>query len=182
MTFIETVAPEDASGLLAELYASDEATFGHIANFTRAFSLRPEAFAAWKQLNGAVRSGAGLRRYELATFTAARRLNSRYCSLAHGALIAQSLPDLLPLALGEASGEDAAVIAFATKMVDDASAITQSDVDALREHLTDAEILDVVLSVAVRCFFSTVLSALGAEPDAKYDALDLDLRQALLAR
>jgi alkylhydroperoxidase family enzyme len=182
MTYIETVAPEDASGLLAELYAADLQTFGHIANFTRAFSLRPEAFAGWKQLNGAVKQGAGLRRYELATFTAARRLNSRYCTLGHGSLIAQSLPDVLPLALGEASGEDAAVVAFATKMVDDASAIAQADVDALREYLTDAEILDVVLAVAVRCFFSTVLSALGAEPDAKYDALDPGLREALLAR
>jgi alkylhydroperoxidase family enzyme len=182
MSFIETVAPEDASGLLAELYAADQQSFGHIANFTRAFSLRPEAFAAWKQLNGAVKSGAGLRRYELATFAAARALNSRYCTLAHGAVIAKQLPDMLPVSLGDATGEDAAVIAFATKMAEDASAITQEDVDALRAYLTDAEILDVVLAAAVRCFFSTVLSALGAEPDAKYDALDPQLREALLAR
>ena len=43
-------------------------------NLERAFAARPEAFAAWQQLNGAIKARMDLRRYELATLAAARRL------------------------------------------------------------------------------------------------------------
>src|SRR6516162_11863777 len=56
-------------------------------NYERAFEQRPEVYAAWQQLNGAIKSGMDLRRYELATFAAARRLRSSYCSLAHGEVL-----------------------------------------------------------------------------------------------
>ena len=44
MTFIETVPEDQATGATAELYASDDETFGYLPNFTRAFSLRPEVY------------------------------------------------------------------------------------------------------------------------------------------
>lgn len=49
---------------------------------------RPEVYAAWGQLNGAIKAGMDLRRYELATLAAARRLRSSYCCLAHGQVLA----------------------------------------------------------------------------------------------
>lgn len=39
------------------------------------------------ELNGAIKAGMDLRRYELATLAAARRLRSTYCSLAHGTVL-----------------------------------------------------------------------------------------------
>ena len=45
--------------------------------------------------------------------------------------------------------------------------------------LSDEEILDVVLAVAARCFFSTVLEALGVQADPAHRALDPKLRAAL---
>src|SRR6059058_4468351 len=56
---------------------------GDGTNFERAFARRPEVFAAWQQLNGAIKATSDLRRYELATLAAARRLRSSYCWLAH---------------------------------------------------------------------------------------------------
>src|SRR5262249_58817068 len=56
-------------------------------NNERAFEDRPEAHAAWGQLNGVIKAGMDLRRYELATFAAARRLRSSYCCLAHGTVL-----------------------------------------------------------------------------------------------
>jgi hypothetical protein len=53
-------------------------------NYERAFAKRPDVFAAWQQLNGAIKAGMDLRRHELATLAAARRLRSSYCALAHG--------------------------------------------------------------------------------------------------
>ena len=44
----------------------------------------------------------------------------------------------------------------------------------------DDGILDVALAAAARCFFSTVLEAMGTEPDAAYRAeLEPGLHQAL---
>src|ERR1700744_1820672 len=87
MTYIETVAEEDATGETAKLYATEEEAFGFLPNLVRAFSLRPEVYFAWKQLNGAVKGGMDLRRYELATLAAASRLRSSYCTLAHGSVL-----------------------------------------------------------------------------------------------
>ena len=128
-----------------------------------------------------------LRRYELATVAAAKRLRSSYCTLAHGSILLDKFlsPDDLRAVIGdrdatELDALDAAVIALADKVALDASSVTHADIDALRSlGLTDADILDVVLAAAVRCFFSKVLDGLGIEADAKYAQLDPELRDAL---
>jgi len=186
MPFIDTVPEERATGLLADLYAADRAAQGQLPNFARAFSLRPEVYAAWKELNAAVKAGMDLRTYELATVAAARRLRSSYCMLAHGSILAERFlgPDAVrTVAEGDGAPLDArdrAVMGLADQVVDDATAISRDDVDGLRSlGLSDEEILGVVLAAAARCFFSKVLDALGAEPDHKYAELDPELRDAL---
>src|SRR5437870_1645674 len=62
-------------------------------NFERAFAERPEVFDAWLQLNGAIKAGMDMRRYELATLAAAKRLRSSYCCLAHGTVLVQQFGD-----------------------------------------------------------------------------------------
>jgi alkylhydroperoxidase family enzyme len=69
-------------------------------NSERAFAERPEVLAAWVQLNGAIKAGMDLRRYELATLAAARRLRSSYCSLAHGTVLREHFDEpVLQIAL-----------------------------------------------------------------------------------
>src|SRR5689334_19808920 len=87
MTFIQTVPEDEATGATAAMYAADREAFGYLPNFTRGFSLRPDVYAAWRELNGAIKANMDLRRYELATLAAARRLRSSYCSLAHGSVL-----------------------------------------------------------------------------------------------
>ena len=60
-------------------------------NMERAFALRPEVYASWRQLVTAVKATSDERRYELATLAAARRLRSSYCSLAHGKVLAATI-------------------------------------------------------------------------------------------
>jgi alkylhydroperoxidase family enzyme len=75
---------------------------------------------------------------------------------------------------------DAAIMEFAAKVAADAASITREDVQRLRDvGLRDDEIVDVVLAAAARGFFSTVLDALGAEPDSVYNELEPALRDAL---
>jgi alkylhydroperoxidase family enzyme len=152
------------------------------ANMERAFALRPEVYAAWRQLVTAVKTTSDERRYELATLAAARRLRSSYCSLAHGKVLAEQFYDFesvpgLPDGLDPA---DRAIMAFAEQIVADATAITQADIDELRGHgLSDGEILDAVLAATIRCFFSKTLDALGVQPDAHFALLDPAFREAL---
>jgi uncharacterized peroxidase-related enzyme len=187
MAFIETVPETRATGAVGEMYKLDREAFGHLPNFTKALSLRPNAYAAWRQLNGAIKANMDLRRYELATVAAARRLRSSYCTLAHGSvLIAEFLEPGEVQALvadfrtADLEPEDLAVMELADKVAHDATSVTKADTERLRTlGLADSEILDVVLAAAARCFFSKTLDALGAEPDAKYSELEPALRDTL---
>lgn len=187
MTFIETVPPAQASESVADLYESDLAAFGHLPNFTQAFSLRPDVYAAWRQLNGAIKAHMDLRRYELATVAAARRLKSSYCMLAHGSVLADQFVggDAVRAIVADhrAAGLDAidvAVMDLAEKVAEDATTVTEADLDRLRSlGLSDPEIFDVVVAAAARCFFSKVLDGIGARPDKKFAALEPGLRDAL---
>ena len=91
MSYLETVPEDEAAGAVAEMYERDRGTFGFLPNFTAGFSLHPEAYAAWRELNLSIRGGMDLRRYELATLAAAARLRSSYCALAHGTILAELL-------------------------------------------------------------------------------------------
>ncbi len=178
------VAGEDA----ARMYAEDRAAQGYVANYTRTFTPRPTVYRAWQQLAGAVRASMTLRRYEIATVAAARALRSSYCSLAHGAVLAEraGTPQTVAALVAGGSGADldpaeSEVARFAAKVARSAPEITADDVQALRDTgLSDEDVLDVVLAVAARCFFSTVLDATGTLPDAAFrDRLDPALREAL---
>ena len=78
MAFIKTIPPEEATGLLAELYAADIRKHGFVPNYSQAWSLRPDALAAWRALLSAIRSQMDARRYELVTLIAAARLRCTY--------------------------------------------------------------------------------------------------------
>ncbi len=187
MTFIETVPEDQAADATAELYETDREAFGDLPNFTRAFSLRPEVYAAWRQLNAAIKSNMDLRRYELATVAAARRLRSSYCALAHGSVLAEKFldPETLRAVVADhrsagLDDTDVAIMDLAEKVAGDATTIEQADIDRLRSlGLSDADILDVVHAAAARCFFSKTLDAAGVQPDPKYGRLEPALRETL---
>jgi len=187
MTYIETVPPDEATGDVAAVYDAARANHGLLPNFAQAFSLRPHVYAAWLALNGAIKAEDDLRRYELATLAAARRLRSSYCMLAHGSILADRF--LAPETVRAVAADphdagldevDLAVMDLADKVAADATAVTEDDVARLRElGLADAEILDVVLAAAARCFFSKVLDGLGVAPDREYRDMEPGLRDAL---
>jgi alkylhydroperoxidase family enzyme len=155
-------------------------------NYERAFGERPEVYAAWVELNTAIKAGMDLRRYELATLAAARRLRSSYCSLAHGTVLLERFGEpVREIALDRRAAGldevDVAVMDLAERVVDDATSIGDVDLQRLRDlGLSDTEIMDIVLAAAARCFFSKTLDALGVLADAKYRELDPELLDALV--
>ncbi|HEX6683746.1 MAG TPA: carboxymuconolactone decarboxylase family protein, partial [Candidatus Limnocylindrales bacterium] len=166
MTFLQTPGDDD-------LYRADLDANGYVANYTKLFSLRPNVYSAWAGLNGAIKAGMDLRRYELATFAAARALKSSYCALAHGKVLRDKFFDasrVEAIASGDGPADldpvDIAVMDFAGKVARNAAGITEADVAVLRDHgLSDEDIFQVILAVGARCFFSTVLDAAGTQPD-----------------
>jgi uncharacterized peroxidase-related enzyme len=155
-------------------------------NIERAFSERPEILAAWFELNNAVKARMDLRRYELITLAAARRLRSSYCCLAHGSILAERFDEPVHAIVRDhhaagLSEVDVAVMDLAERIVDDATSIEEADRQRLRDlGLSDDDVTDVVLAASVRCFFSKALDALGALPDASYRDLEPELRDALV--
>jgi len=178
MAFIST--PEPAGDYLAE----NRSPAGYVPNFVTTFAARPDVFEAWKQLNNAIKANMDLRRYELATLAAATALRSSYCSLAHGGVLADNFfSDAEVAALVDKPASDPvdeAVMTFARKVVLAADSVTAADVDRLREAgLSDEEVLDVTLAAAARAFFSKTLDGTGTTPDAIYNGLSSQLKEAL---
>lgn len=155
-------------------------------NYERAFAERPEVYGAWVDLNGAIKAGMDLRRYELVTLAAARRLRSSYCCLAHGKVLHERFSEpVLEIALDHRAAGleevDVAVMDMAERVVDDATSISDSDLQRLRDlGLSDTDIMDVILAASARCFFSKTLDALGVRPDASYRETEPQMREALV--
>jgi alkylhydroperoxidase family enzyme len=85
--------------------------------------------------------GAVAAMYELATVAAARRLRSSYCTLAHGSILLEKFldGDELRAVVSDphSAGLDAADVAvmdLADKVADDATSVTQDDIDRLRSR------------------------------------------------
>ncbi len=174
-------------GAVAALYAADEERQGYVANYTRVFAHRPAVYAAWQQLNAAVKAAMDPVRYEVATVAAAQELRSSYCTLAHGQVLAgqigtDALVGLVVVAepTSPTERQHTAVAGLARAVARAPSEVRPADLDRVRATgLDDAEVLDVVLAAAARCFFSSVLEATGAEPDPVYRDLPAELRDVL---
>jgi alkylhydroperoxidase family enzyme len=180
-----TPAVEDDGGPVAAAFDRDRAALGYVANFTKTFAHRPAVYEAWRGLNGAIKASMDPRRYELATMAAALRLRSSYCSLAHAKVLVEQLDGAAAVAalLDGHEGLDSverAVVRLADTVAAGAADMTEDDLTEVRDlGLDDAEILDVVLAAAARCFFSTVLDATGTEPDVAFRSFAPELRDAL---
>jgi uncharacterized peroxidase-related enzyme len=189
MPYLQTVPPEDASGEVKAMYDKDLAAQGYVANYTQAFSSRPDVLQGWLALKDAITSGMDPRLYELATVAAATAIRSSYCSLVHGNILATGYYPAEQVVSIAGDGDetaaaldaaDAALVRFARKVAEEAEQITPEDVGELRRlGLSDADIFNVILAAAARCFFSKVLDATGTLPDAALHDLPDQLRTAL---
>ena len=155
-------------------------------NYEQAFEPRPAVYAAWQQLNGAIKAEMDPRCYELATLAAVRRLRSSYCCLAHGTVLAERFGEpAAQIAVDHRAAGldeiDVAVMDLAEQVADDATSVSEADLQRLRDlGLSQEEVMDVILAATARCFFSKTLDALGVRPDPGYRDLEPGLRQALV--
>ena len=183
MAFLEEAADSPDR---AALYAADQDHQGYVANYTRVFSHRPDVYRAWQALAAAVKANMSLERFEVATIAAARQRGSSYCALAHGRVLSRALDVETVVNIADGTDDDPdrdAISTLARKVAANPAQVTAADLAPLHDRgFSDADILDVVLTTAIRCFFSTVLSATGAEPDAVLLEQDAELKEALIVQ
>ena len=185
MAFVEEVPGAESSPAVARMYAAERESWGYLPNYAVLFSHDPEVMAGWRHLVGAIRGGMDRRRFELVTLAAAQARRSSYCSLAHGKFLTDLFDTPEEVAAlagpdGPVDELDAALVAFSRQVAAEPSRVESGDLDRLRRlGLDDRDLFLVVAAVGARCFFATVLDALGAEPDGQLGELPEDLRQTL---
>lgn len=187
MSIVRTVPEDEATGVVAELYAEEIEAQGYVPSHSRMMAVNPEAARAWEALIGAIARPLGKRRYELVTLAAARALRSRHCLLAHAQRMRSLMPDeqLARLAAdyrdADLSDAEVAMMAYAEKVSTASDTMTDEDGLRLREAgFSDREIVDITLAAAARNYYSRAIQALAVEVDVP-PALPEPLRGAFLA-
>jgi uncharacterized peroxidase-related enzyme len=171
--FISGIDEDAADGDVADYYASQRAAWGFLPNYARAFSSRPDVARTWGALSATIRDGMDRRLFEIATIAAARARRSTYCTAAHSKFLRDVCDDEPTMRAicqhpdgSTLESRDRAAYELAAAVADDASSVTQSQVDqALARGLSEKDVADVVFAAAARCFFTAVLDGLGAQLD-----------------
>jgi len=183
MTFIQTIPQDQATGEILDLYRREQGGLDYLPNYAGVFCHRPQVMQAWADLQRALRQHLDARSFGLVTLASALALGSSYCSLAHAKKLIQKFyteREMIAIVADESdsplSYADRAMMSFAAKVVGDAPAVTQADINRLREAgFSDAGIFDIVAAAAGRCFFARIPDALGTQPDASLGCMDQTL-------
>ena len=188
MSFIETTPSSQAQGEVRELYERQQGAFGFVPNYAKVYCHRPKVMRAWANLQSAIKKTISRKHYELATLSAARALNSSYCSIAHANTLKKhfySTDELKAIIKGQnnspLSDGEKALMSLAEKVAVDSSTIVQADIDELKKcGFSDGDVFDVVAAAAARCFFAKLADGLGALPDAPFKEMGEGLMEDLL--
>jgi len=176
--YLKTIGESEATGRIAEIYAAQKAQLGFVMSAAQCLTSREDLLPAYTDFVNAVRGGFTLspRDWRIITLIAAREVRSTYCSMVYGKqLIADLGSKERVLAVQRdfrsagLSDRDVTMLAFAEKVAGDATQITHVDIDALRNAgFNDANISDIALCAAFRCFIGRFFDAVGAGPEVAF--------------
>lgn len=176
--YLKTIEESAATGRIAEIYAALKAQLGFVMSAAQCLTSRDDLLPVYTEFANTMRGGFTLspRDWRIITLIAAREVRSTYCSMVYGKqLIADLGSKDMVLAVQRDfrnSGlppRDVAMLAYAEKVARDASQVAQADIDALRQAgFTDANISDIALCAAFRCFIGRFFDAVGAGPEAAF--------------
>lgn len=165
--------PSD-SAAAARIYDDDLDQLGYVMNTSRLWAWRPDLAKGFVDLRTALMATSSLSTRELAVLvcTTAATLEDSYCALAWGNRLAAAAGAEVAAAIlqgndsGALSARERALHAWARKVVRDPCGTTADDVGELRgAGLSQQEVFEATLFVALRLAFSTTNNALGARPD-----------------
>ena len=187
--YLHTIAEDEATGRIAEIYGKLKSPSGFVMEATRCFTTRPDLLPLYVDFIDKVRAGfsLGVREWRLITLIAAKRVPSTYCSHVFSKQLIEDLGskeavlkvqrDFRTAGL---SARDVEMLSYADKIAQNASQVSQEDIDRLREvGFTDQQICDIALCAAWRCFVARFFDATGAAPESVYIDRDPEFRSAM---
>ena len=186
--FIRTIAPAEADGETASIYANEIASMGRVMQATQCWSARPDILVPVEHLLHQIRDGfsLGLINFRLITLIAAKSVPSSYCSQVYFKALSGMIGREQTLAVHRdfrnagLSDQQVAMLAYAEQITIDASRIGQVDIDSLRAvGLTDLNIADIALAASFRNFLSRYFDAVGAQVEPDFQDSDLHVRNEL---
>jgi len=180
MTWIETIAPDDATGRLATLYSRVAGPSGQIDAILQAHSLRPRSLAGHLALYKAVLHDPALTltpvERELIGSVVSALNGCAYCLEHHRAGLARHLGDdetraraMIDAALNAAAHPDLDVrrrsmLAYATALTRNPAGLTREHLAPLRAAgLTDPELLELNQIVAYFAYANRTVLGLGVD-------------------
>ncbi len=176
--FLETIAEQDATGRVAEIYQAQKSQLGFVMAAAQCFTARPDLLPIYTEFSEKIRAGfsLGVREWRLITLIAAKHVPSTYCSYVYGKQLIADLGSKEAVIAVQRdfrtaglSDKDVAMLAYAEKVTRDASQVSPADIDQLRAvGFTDRQICDIALCAAFRCFVSRFFDAVGAGPEAAF--------------
>lgn len=187
--FLQTVAEQDASGAIAEVYKKEKAGAGFVPEAARCFTTRPDLLPLFDAFFDGVRGGFSLeaRDWCLVTLIAAKHIHSTYCSHVYSQRLTALLgskDEVLAIQRDYRSAglpeRDVAMLAYAEKVAAGAHRIGQADIDRLRAAgFSDRQICDIALCASFRCFISKFVDATGAVPEPAFIDANETFRTAM---
>jgi uncharacterized peroxidase-related enzyme len=175
MAHIETIAPDAATGELAELFrrvANKDGTVDHVMSV---HSLNPASLRVhFEMYAAAMHHDSPLSRAEreLVAVVTSRLNGCRYCLRHHLAQLKglwpedrhQTADDVSTGRVGRLSDREAALIAYATKLTTNPHGMEGADVARLREAgLDDRAILDLAQVVGYFAYVNRIVQGLGVD-------------------
>lgn len=176
--YLKTIEEGEATGKVAEIYAAQKTQLGFVMSAAQCLTSREDLLPAYTDFVNTMRGGFTLspRDWRIITLIAAREVPSTYCSMVYGKqLVADLGSKEMVLAVQRdfrnagLPPRDVAMLSYAETVARDATQITPADIDVLRKAgFTDANISDIALCAAFRCFIGRFFDAVGAGPEAAF--------------
>jgi uncharacterized peroxidase-related enzyme len=187
--FLQTIEEDEATGRVAEIYEKQKAQLGFVMEAAKCFTARPDLLPIYTDFSDRIRAGfsLGVREWRLITLIAAKQIPSTYCSHVYGKQLIDDLGSKEAVLAVQSDfrkaglpDKDVAMLSYAEKVAQDASGISQADIDALRAAgFSDRQISDIALCAAFRCFVSRFFDAVGAGTEPAFIDSDESFRSAM---
>jgi uncharacterized peroxidase-related enzyme len=174
MPRVTPLRPEDLPPDLAAIWHRYATTYGPFEGQLEVLAHVPAALRHLMPMLMDLRAAASLprRALELAIVTVSKLNACDYCIGHHQPFLAvEGIPPEVGEALPDAldhpalTGCDRAVIAYAVAAWDNSHRIPERLFHALREHFTEAQIVELTLRIALTGFFNRFSAALGIEEE-----------------
>jgi uncharacterized peroxidase-related enzyme len=174
MPRVTPLRPEDLPPDLAAIWQRYATTYGPFEGQLEVFAHVPAALRHLMPMLMELRAAATLprRALELAIVTVSKLNACDYCIGHHQPFLAvEGIPPEVVAALPDATDHpaltacDRAVIAYAVAAWQDSHRIPERLFRALREHFTEAQLVELTLRIALTGFFNRFSAALGIEEE-----------------